>query len=778
MHTYHIHINGLVQGVGFRPHVYQLASKHWLTGWVSNSNTGVHIECSGTTAQIHAFYDELIQNPPVNAIISSHELTAIDTQSFDNFSIRQSNESEKPDLLLTPDIAICETCQSELLSVTNKRYRYPFTTCLHCGPRYSISNALPYDREHTSMKEYEMCPSCSKEYNDVHDRRHYSQTNSCKDCAVNMHFYTSPTHCLSSDSNEILDFIQQELSRGCILAVKGIGGYLLLADASNEKTITTLRTRKQRPSKPFALLYKNIEQASADVLLTKAETLALKSKISPIVLCRLKENHSNQVYLKGIAPGLKKIGIMLPYAPLLLLIAEQFNKPLIATSANISGAPIIYKDTDALANLFDIADYIISYDRDILAPQDDSVLQFTSKGHKIILRRSRGLAPNYFPNPFPATATACLAMGAELKSAFALQDQNRLFISQFLGDQSTIESQQCFKETLQHIISLLKTTVASILIDAHPAYSISEYGKELAVANQIPITSIQHHKAHFAAVLAENNLLDTQSPILGFIWDGTGFGDDQQIWGGEVFLYENNDMKRVAHLSYFPQLLGDKMSKEPRIAALSLLKAHPDKLYLIQKYFSKQEWNYYQQLIQQPPSLLTSSMGRLIDGIAALLGLQLYNTYEGEAAMQLEVLAQSAAHKPSEIYPLPLVGNQLEVPTFMNALITDIEQGINRATIAWKVFFSFAHSIGEVANQLQIDALTFSGGVFQNALLNDILIERLSYRKKLYFHQQLSPNDECIGFGQLAYYNMTMIQPQMKSISFNSTLTPPFQTTF
>ncbi|MEI7473096.1 MAG: carbamoyltransferase HypF [Chitinophagaceae bacterium] len=778
MNTCHIHINGLVQGVGFRPYVYQLASKHGLTGWVSNSNTGVHIECSGSTTQIHAFYDELIQTPPANAIISSHELTVIDTQYFDNFSIQQSNESEKPDLLLTPDIAICDNCHSELLSVTNKRYRYPFTTCLHCGPRYSISHALPYDREHTSMKEYEMCPSCSNEYNDVYDRRHYSQTNSCKDCAVNMHFYTSPTNCLSSDSNEILDFIQQELSRGCILAVKGIGGYLLIADASNEKTIATLRTRKQRPSKPFALLYKNIEQASADVLLTKAEAMALKSKISPIVLCRLKENHSNQVYLKGIAPGLNKIGIMLPYAPLLLLIAEQFNKPLIATSANISGAPIIYKDQDALENLFDIADYVVSYDRDILTPQDDSVVQFTNKGHKIILRRSRGLAPNYFPNPFPTTNTVQLAMGAELKSAFALQDQHKLFISQFLGDQSTLESQQCFKETLQHIIRLLKSTVATILVDAHPTYAISGYGKELAQANQIPIVSIQHHKAHFAAVLAENNLLHTALPILGFIWDGTGFGEDKQIWGGEVFIYDNKAMKRVAHLSYFPQLLGDKMSKEPRIAALSLLKAHPDKMHLIQKYFSKQEWNYYQQLNQQSASLLTSSMGRFIDGIAALLGLQLYNTYEGEAALQLEVLAQSASNKPSEFYPLPLVGEQLDITVFIKGLIADIELGVNSATIAWKVFFSLAHTIGELANHFQIDALAFSGGIFQNALLNDIIIERLSYRKKLYFHQQLSPNDECIGLGQLAYQNMTMLQPSLQNTSINQLSSPPFQSTF
>lgn len=778
MNTCHIHINGLVQGVGFRPYVYQLASKHGLTGWVSNSNTGVHIECAGNHSQIQDFYHELIQHPPTNAIISSHALNEINTQSFENFSIRESNQTEKPDLLLTPDIAICETCQTELITVTNKRYNYPFTTCLHCGPRYSISHALPYDREHTSMKDYTMCPSCSTEYNDVLDRRHYSQTNSCNNCAVDMHFYSSPTQCLSRDSNEILDFIQQELSRGCILAVKGIGGYLLLGDANNEKTISTLRARKQRPSKPFALLYKTIEQAAVDVFLSKAETMELTSKVAPIVLCRLKENHSNQVFLKGIAPGLNKIGIMLPCAPLLYLIAAQFNKPLIATSANISGSPIIYKDQDALENLFDIADYVVSYDRDILTPQDDSVVQFTNKGHKIILRRSRGLAPNYFPNPFPTTNTVQLAMGAELKSAFALQDQHKLFISQFLGDQSTLESQQCFKETLQHIIRLLKSTVATILVDAHPTYAISGYGKELAQANQIPIVSIQHHKAHFAAVLAENNLLHTALPILGFIWDGTGFGEDKQIWGGEVFIYDNKAMKRVAHLSYFPQLLGDKMSKEPRIAALSLLKAHPDKMHLIQKYFSKQEWNYYQQLNQQSASLLTSSMGRFIDGIAALLGLQLYNTYEGEAALQLEVLAQSASNKPSEFYPLPLVGEQLDITVFIKGLIADIELGVNSATIAWKVFFSLAHTIGELANHFQIDALAFSGGVFQNALLNDIIIERLSYRKKLYFHQQLSPNDECIGLGQLAYQNMTMLQPSLQNTSINQLSSPPFQSTF
>lgn len=753
MNTYHIHINGLVQGVGFRPFVCRLAKEFDMVGCVSNTNNGIHIECTSSLKIAEDFYKKIINYPPPNAIITYHHFKKINSKIFSSFTINQSSNEQKPNLLLTPDVALCNACRLDVVTEKNKRHLYPFTTCLHCGPRYSIITELPYDRECTTMRNLQMCDSCLLEYNDIENRRYYSQTNSCKDCAIPMHFYSSSTKCLSSNVDEIFELLIEELNRGSIVAVKGIGGYLLLCDATNESSINTLRTRKQRPAKPFALLYTDIEMASADVLLRSFEINALKEKSAPIVLCQLKSSVVSGICKQAIAPGLDKIGLMLPYTPLLLLIANTFGKPLIATSGNVSGSPILFKDEDALENLFDVADYVLTYDRNIVAPQDDSVIQFTERGQKIILRRSRGLAPNYFPNPFHLN-DCVLAMGAELKSAFTLLNQKNLYISQYLGNQSTLESQTCFKETLQHVSSLIKANPQHIIIDKHPNYFISQFGKQFAADNNISLTSVQHHKAHFGAVLAENNLLEIKEPVLGFIFDGTGYGDDGQIWGSEVFIYQHKEMERVAHLNYFPQLLGDKMSKEPRLSALSLLKNYPNKQFIVQKYFSKMEWQYYQQLLQQPPAFSTSSMGRFLDGIAAILGIRLYNTFEGEAAMQLEALARHCSYKSYDYYSIPLTNNCLNWDTFLIELLEDWQQKEDNALIAWKVFFSLAKMMAQISNHFFIDKIAFSGGVFQNALLNDLLIERLSYKRKLFFHQQLSPNDECIGFGQLACFSI------------------------
>ena len=753
MRTYHIHINGLVQGVGFRPFVCRLAKEADLSGTVSNSTNGVDIFCNSSEEQVALFYNKLISNAPANAIITGHSLTETSFTAFSDFRITKSTVSRKPDLLLSPDIGICHSCRLEVLNEKNIRYNYPFTTCLNCGPRYSITKSLPYDRENTTMDYLHMCDSCLKEYNDIDNGRHFSQTNSCTVCAVPMHFYSNANTCISDNNHEIIDLLIQKLKQGYIIAVKGIGGYLLLCDATREDTINTLRLRKQRPAKPFALLYADIELASADVQLRSYEISALKDKSAPIVLCQLKAVSTNGICRSTIAPELDKIGIMLPYSPLLLLIAERFGKPLIATSANISGSPVIYKDNEALEQLFETADFLLSFDRDIVTAQDDSVIQFTDRGQKIILRRSRGLAPNYFPNTIQNLEEPVLAMGGELKSAFALNDGKNMFISQFLGDQGNVESQDCFRVTLQHMKQLIQPDVKHIIIDKHPAYFVSQLGKQMAADQNNSLTAIQHHKAHFGAVLAENRLIDEKDPVLGFIWDGTGYGDDGHIWGSEIFIFQNGEMERVAHLDYFTQILGDKMSKEPRLSALSLLKNFPNKHFIIQKYFSKQEWQYYHQLLQQPSGLLTSSMGRFLDGIAGLLGLRLYNTYEGEAAMQLEALARSCTYKPYDYYSIPFVNNRLDWNTFMIELLEDWQQKEENSLIAWKVFFSLAKLISQVSNYYYIDKVAFSGGVFQNALLIDLLIERLSYKRKLFFHQQLSPNDECIGFGQIACFS-------------------------
>lgn len=769
MNTYHIHIGGLVQGVGFRPFVCRMAQRLDICGWVSNGNDGVHIEFNATAATADDFYAAIINEPPANAVIRSYTIKITDPKKFTSFVIQASDATLKPDLLLTPDIAVCPDCKNEISRAPNKRYQYPFTTCLQCGPRYSIVTALPYDRENTTMAEMEMCDDCKAEYNDIHNHRHYSQTNSCPDCSIPIHLYDNAGIRICSDFDCILILTMQALKDGHIVAVKGIGGYLLLCDATRPLSIETLRDRKHRPEKPFAVMYPSIEMMQLDMELNAAEINALTGKAAPIVLCRLKQKPLTGLSTDVIAPGLDKIGAMLPYTPLLAILLQQWNMPLIATSGNLSGSPIIYKDEDALQWLTDYADFILSFERDIVTPQDDSVLQFTKQSQQIILRRSRGLAPNYFPSPFTKTADI-LAMGAELKSAFAVTANHNLYISQYLGDQENYESQVSFDRTLNHLLQLVKTKPQQVLIDSHPNYFVSQRGTELAAQWNVPVKKIQHHKAHFAAVLAENNMLHSNERILGVIWDGTGYGDDEQIWGGEFFILEDGDMERYMHLDYFPQLLGDKMSKEPRVSAVSLLRNNMDQLLLVKDLFSATEREFYLKILQQKQHLLTSSMGRLLDGIAALIRIQSFNTYEGEAAMKLEMMARSCKNNSFDYYPIHINKNRLVWTAMTDEIITDINNYTDTAVIARKVFVSLAMLVKNVAARAGVTKIAFSGGVFQNALLVDLVMELMQDDFELLFHRQLSPNDECIGFGQIAFAAMDsvtkhVVQKRMELLS-------------
>jgi len=753
LNTYRIHIKGIVQGVGFRPLVVRLAKSMQINGQVSNSTNGVIIEMIGNKEDAIYFYERILSNPPENAVITDHSIHQISNKIFDGFCIQQSLDDVHPDLLLTPDIAICDDCKKEIVAVNDKRYGYAFTTCLNCGPRYSITSALPYDRTNTTMNYLDMCSSCLEEYNNIDNKRYFSQTNSCFACEIKMHLYysTKEEHHCSEEGK--LNHIVNVLNAGLIVAVKGMGGYLLVCDATNHFTIEALRARKNRPSKPLAVLYTNTKMAAADVILRSCEIDALESKIAPIVLCKTKPTSGNNICKEFIAPGLDKIGVMIAYTPLLYLLSVHFGKPLIATSANISGAPIIYNDQEAITQLFNVADLILSYERDILIPQDDSVLQFTEQAEQIVLRRSRGLAPNYFPNPFHDLRTSILAAGGELKSAFALFDRKNLFVSQFLGDQGVIESQEHYTATLQHLLKLTQTKPETILIDAHPDYFVSKNMKGLNKEfNYSKTISIQHHKAHFGAVLAENKLLDFPLPVLGVIWDGTGYGEDNRIWGSEFFVFQHQTMQRVAHLKYFPQLAGDKMSKEPRLSALSLLHNFPAYLPIVESYFSSVEWNYFQKLLQQEQQVNSSSMGRFIDALACILGVKCKHSYEGEAAMLLEALARSASIFSNEHYTMTFENDELNWEPFVEQFMTDVNNGLPTADIAWKIFYSLSKVIEHVAECLHIPHIAFSGGVFQNAVLVDVLKHELSVASTLYFNRQLSPNDECIGFGQIACY--------------------------
>lgn len=743
--------------------VYQLAKQMRLNGYVKNGSDGVHVFFNASDEDANVFFKKIKQEAPQQSKIISSELDKTTDEPFADFKIVvEDDDSCTKKVLLSPDVAMCVSCKSELYDVSNRRYRYPFITCTQCGPRYSIINSLPYERYGTAMQKFTQCKSCTEEYNTVTDRRFFSQTNSCDDCGIKLSINENNLFVLTSKTEEVLSAIKNFLQQGKIIAVKGIGGYLLLCDANNKEAIKQLRKRKHRPSKPFAVLYPGIESVQNDFEVNNQEKNLLESAEAPIVLLYPKQTVLNNLAVKNIAPGLNRLGIMLPYSPLLYLIANDFGKPLIATSANISGSPIIYKDEDALAYLFEIADYVISYNRDIVIPQDDSVMQVSKYSHQqIILRRSRGYAPSFL-NYSPQKKDVALSTGAFLKSSFTLAVNGNVFVSQFLGSGESYESQQMYKDTLEHWLKLYDVKPDIILTDKHPNYFSHQYAIELAEKYETDLKSVQHHEAHFAAVLAENNLLHSTESVLGIIWDGTGLGNDGNIWGGDFFKYENNEMLRCYHFDYFPSIAGDKLSLEPRIAALCATSDSWPKSDKLKEKFTDAEWNTYQALINTT-TLFSSSAGRLFDAVASLLDICDKQTYEGEAAMYLQSLAEEYVNENAclpdrqgfvmdESY-FKEGSHYYRIPTasLMQGIIMDIKKGKQRNYIAAKFHYSLVCLVDIVAKNIGVEKICFSGGVFQNALLVDWIQHEYKNKYNLYFHNNLSSNDENISFGQMVY---------------------------
>ncbi len=746
MTTIHIHIEGIVQGVGFRPCVYTLAKELNLRGWVNNAADGVHIEIQGGPLVCEKFMQRLKANPPELSRITSWKSYEADREVYDSFSILKSDLETRNSVLLTPDYSICHTCESELFDSENRRYRYPFITCTCCGPRYSIIETLPYDRERTTMEEFPMCEKCREEYDNLFDRRYYSQTNSCTECGIRL-AYHAENNKIPDDNEAVLHQIKEDLSGGKILAVKGIGGYLLVCDATNRSTVSLLRQRKGRPSKPFAMLYPDESLLEKDVFIHNSALEAYRSVEAPIVLFERKKECTTGIAAEEIAPDLQHLGIMRPSAPLLSLIAHDFGKPLVATSGNLSGSPIIFKDDQARHALTWIADAVISHNRPILIPEDDSVVAFTPESReRIIIRRSRGMAPNFF-GPTAPSGPACLSMGASLKSTFALQQENATYISQYLGDQDSFDTQQSYRSTLRHLSRILAFRPDQIIVDKHPHYASSILGRKLAEEEKIPLKEVQHHEAHFAAVLGENDLFNSASEVMGVIWDGTGYGDDDNIWGGEFFSYSNGQISRKAHFDYYNHILGDKMPREPRLSALTILHDTIEEGRL-RDYFSPEEWEYYHKILRQGSGLKTSSAGRIFDAAACLLGLGERISYEGEAAIRLESLAAEAQNKVAQALDLKLA---LSPAYHLLRMLLLRSQGYTLADVAWQFHSGMADVIGYVARKYEIRNLAFSGGVFQNGLLVDLIRDKLENDFTLYFHRELSPNDENISYGQLVY---------------------------
>lgn len=736
--------------------VYQLATTMQLNGWVKNDSDGVQI-CFNASAPIaDSFFEKLKEQAPAQSKIISATLVKVKNSPFTDFRIIIDETNRKGrQVLITPDTALCTTCKSELDDPVNRRYRYPFITCTQCGPRYSIVTSLPYDRSHTAMQPFQMCNTCKKEYDHAADRRFYSQTNSCAECGIELRLYRDESTALPYAPEAILLQIKKYLGEGKIIALKGVGGYLLLCDANKSETIELLRSRKHRLAKPFAILYKSLPSVAADFKLNEQEKILLESDAAPIVLLQPKPAALDHLSAKTIAPGLHRLGIMLPSGPLLHVVANDFGKPLVATSANISGSPIIHKDELALTILSDIADYVVSYNREIIVPQDDSVATISSHSkHPIILRRARGFAPSYISYQ-PKNKKTILTTGALLKSSFALSINGNVFVSQFLGSTESYESQQMYKDTLHHLLTVYAAKPDLIITDLHPGYFSHQYAIELAEKYGTKLMFIQHHEAHFAAVLAENNLISSTQPVLGVVWDGAGLGSDGNIWGGEFFKYQDNEMLRCYHFDYFPVIAGDKMAREPRISALCATHESWPPSDKLKEKFSAAEWHNYQALLDTT-TLSSSSAGRLFDAVASLLNLCDKQSYEGQAAMYLQALAEdyvavngfvmeeSYFREGAHYYRIPTA-------SLMQAIIIDIKKGRKKDYIAAKFHYSLVCLVDIVAKNIQVEKICFSGGVFQNSLLVDWIQAACSETYELYFHKNVSPNDENISFGQLVY---------------------------
>ena len=748
MRTLRLNISGRVQGVGFRPFIYRLARSMGITGQVSNQGGGVQIMFNADDATASTFLNRVIEEAPAVACINEYDLKAVKPLAFQEFTIVPSEPGSNDKLLVSPDFATCDDCYRELFNPESRFYRYPFTGCTHCGSRYSITYAYPYDRADTVLKNFPLCRQCEEEYRDPENRRYHTQNHSCASCGFSLSLDGSNT---PQSAENATNQTAKWLAEGKIVAVKGVGGYLLVCDATNEQAVKELRLRKKRPRKPFALLYASLEQVKQDTQVTEQEEKALVQLSRPVVLLPVKDNPSSGLNPQSIAPNLHTLGVMLPSAPLLDLLSVQFGKPLVATSGNMSGSSIIYNDHEAFRHL--PADHFLSHNREILVPQDDSVERYVNS-ERIMIRRSRGYAPS-LTQPVPKGLAdinyGVVAMGGELKSSIAILANNQVYTSQYLGNLQSFSSCESYRKVLQHLLQLLSVDPTVVLVDAHPDYFSSQYGSELAEQEQRWLQAVPHHEAHFLSVLAENQLLNQTGKVLGVVWDGTGLGADRHAWGGEFFIYDNRQITRSAHYSYYPYLLGNKMAAEPRIAALVLASQHKT----LAPFFSEQEWRTYRVLLNKftgntANGYYTTSVGRLFDAVSAVLGLCLYNTYEGEAAMVLEQAARAyqGGQQPSAIKTLP-VGNLLSPYEITRAVIRQKEY-LSVQEIAWQFHCTLVAAIQQQVKENAVHQVAFSGGVFQNALLVE-LIQRY-VPGKLYFHQDLPPNDECISYGQLVWY--------------------------
>ncbi len=746
-----IEIHGAVQGVGFRPFVYRLATELALTGWVINDTRGVFIEVEGPAEQVARFAERLPAEKPPRAIIQSLQADPLPPAGYTTFEIRHSDHRGTKTVLILPDIATCDDCRRELLNPADRRYRYPFTNCTNCGPRFTIIQALPYDRPNTTMRGFVMCPDCQAEYDNPLDRRFHAQPNACPVCGPRLELRDPANHRLSRDDDALRAAVDA-LAQGQIVAVKGLGGFHLMVDAANAEAIARLRERKPRRDKPFAVMVRDLPQAHSLCEVNQQAEALLASPEAPIVLLPRKPAAP---IAENVAPGNPNLGIMLPYTPLHHLLLGEFGGPLIATSGNLTDEPICTDEDEAVTRLGHIADLFLVHNRPIERHADDSVAWIVDHQPRL-LRRARGYAP--LPVLLKHPAPTILAVGAHLKNTIALSVERQVFISQHIGDLETAEAMAAFERVIADFIRLYEAEPATIAHDMHPDYLSTQWAVARFPADRR--VAVQHHHAHLAACLAENQ---TGGPALGVIWDGTGYGPDGTIWGGEFLLGGAAEFRRVGHLRPFRLPGGDAAIKEPRRSALALLWElyGPDALEQVDlppvQALGPAEQRLLGQMLQKGINTpQTTSAGRLFDAVAALLGLHQTVTFEGQAAMALEFIADP---QETAVYPLPLEASAAgENPAFvlnwypmLESLLADRRQGVEPAVMAARFHNTLVEATVAVAKQVGEPRVALSGGCFQNRRLVEQTAARLRQAGfEVLLHRQVPPNDGGISLGQVA----------------------------
>lgn len=766
----HIHVTGIVQGVGFRPFVYGLAARFDLYGWVCNTSAGVEIHIEGDQENINSFIESLSNEKPPLAVIDQINTTDVQSENFKTFDIRPSTLIEGEFQPISPDIAICADCERELFDPNDRRYLYPFINCTNCGPRFTIIKDLPYDRAATTMYKFQMCETCGAEYENPLDRRFHAQPIACPECGPSVQLRNSTS--TGQSAGKVVSNIDLRLSavlktrqllrEGKIVAIKGLGGFHLACDANNEKAVQELRQRKGRVGKPFALMFANIESVLRYCEVNEAEYDLLMGREKPIVLLKIK---SNPVMARSVAPNMDTLGVMLPYTPLHHLLLNQTDPTLaqqaaplvlVMTSGNLSEEPIMISNETAQENLAPLADAFLMHNRKIQIRCDDSVVRVD--GHSpIFLRRSRSYAP--YPVSLSFDSQPTLAVGGELKNTFCLTRDRYAFLSQHIGDMENTEVYESFEQNIEHLSRLFHIQPQVIAYDMHPNYFTTQWALWTQRSNKdIKIIPVQHHHAHIASCMADNKLDDRK--LIGLSFDGTGYGTDGAIWGGEVMLASYADFERVAHLEYLLLPGADSATRNPwRIAVgyAESLGLDITDLPFLESLDSQSVSIVRQQVQKKLNAPLTSSMGRLFDAISSLIGIRNQVTYEAQAAIEMEVLARKFIAEANP-YPFEIEDGIIRVGELFKHVIQDVRSGQTAGFIGAR----FHHTVCAMAvdaskcvrQKSGINEVALSGGVWQNQILLDLTRSALLRENFIvYTHRQTPANDGGLALGQAVIAN-------------------------